>query len=362
MTLKPGDKVRFLNEVGGGIVRKVTKDLAYVETSDGFEIPTAFSQLIKVESDNSVVQPDKVEREIKQPVFSGMNGGNFREEPDSEEDFQYIEGDEVDIITNENCTLNILLGILPVKTKGYAEPRFSVYLISDCAYRLLYTFSVVKDNFCYGRKAGEIEDDTKMLVAEFEMHELRDIQSFKINCIFYKKGIYLPHEPLMYEYKIDAFAMSDPSNWAANDFFDEKAIIINLTEESLIYEIERMVSENEEKFVIQKKKKDASRKPVVLKSTDEGTEEVDLHIEQLVDDYTSLSSGEILDIQMSRFNIALDGAIRNKNKRIVFIHGVGNGKLKYEIRKTLDSKYSRLKYQDASFKEYGYGATMVMIK
>jgi dsDNA-specific endonuclease/ATPase MutS2 len=65
---------------------------------------------------------------------------------------------------------------------------------------------------------------------------------------------------------------------------------------------------------------------------------------------------------MSRFTIALDGAVRSKTKKIVFIHGIGNGKLKYEIRKTLDSKYSRLKYQDASFKEYGYGATMVILK
>ena len=69
-----------------------------------------------------------------------------------------------------------------------------------------------------------------------------------------------------------------------------------------------------------------------------------------------------MDIQISRFTIALDGAIRGKTKKIVFIHGVGNGKLKYEIRKTLDSKYPKLRYQDASFKEYGYGATMVMLK
>jgi hypothetical protein len=40
---------------------------------------------------------------------------------------------------------------------------------------------------------------------------------------------------------------------------------------------------------------------------------------------------------------------------------VGNGTLKIEIRKELDRMKNKLDYQDASFKEYGYGATMVKI-
>jgi len=91
-------------------------------------------------------------------------------------------------------------------------------------------------------------------------------------------------------------------------------------------------------------------------------EEVDLHIEELIDDHSALSGREVLDIQMARFATALEGAIRGTTKRIVFIHGIGNGKLKYEIRKTLDKKYPKLIYQDASFKEYGYGATMVIVR
>ena len=51
----------------------------------------------------------------------------------------------------------------------------------------------------------------------------------------------------------------------------------------------------------------------------------------------------------------------NKHKKIVFIHGVGNGVLKNEIRKALEKKYKWHTFQDASFKEYGYGATMVIV-
>ena len=71
---------------------------------------------------------------------------------------------------------------------------------------------------------------------------------------------------------------------------------------------------------------------------------------------------EILEIQMETFKQKLEEAKSAKIKRVVFIHGVGSGTLKLELRRELDKKSKVLNYQDASFKEYGYGATMVQIK
>lgn len=367
MTFKVGDKVKFLSDVGGGVVTKIKQQIAYVQNTDGFEIPTPFSELILVKSDgfaeippisagSRVAAPQKV---VNFPVISQVKPETIEVEEDETFGFNDEES-----ITAENCTLNVLLGLVPVKLKGRSEPDFKLYLISDCSYRMMYTLSVVKDNFVYGRKAGLIEEDSKAQVLALTATELKTIQAVKIACIFYKKGIFLPHEPLLFEYKLDASKLFNASSWLENDYFDENAIIVNITEESLMYEIERVVSENEDKLIIQKKSKDTSIvKPIVPKSTSaKEMEEVDLHIEQLMDDFSDLNAGEIVDIQMSRFTIALEGAIRNQCKKIVFIHGVGNGKLKYEIRKALDTKFSKYKYQDASFKEYGYGATIVILK
>jgi dsDNA-specific endonuclease/ATPase MutS2 len=41
---------------------------------------------------------------------------------------------------------------------------------------------------------------------------------------------------------------------------------------------------------------------------------------------------------------------------------VGQGVLKQEIAKLLKSKFPKYIFQDASFKEYGYGATMVILR
>jgi hypothetical protein len=361
MTFKTGDRVKFLNDVGGGIITRIKNQIAYVETSDGFEIPSSFSELLPdgdmgIKKEDEVIKYRKETKKIQKPEPEPELETVWEPESDSDEILP-----EDEIITSENSTLNILLGFVPEKIKNSSDLEFNIFLISDCSYRMMYSLSIVKENFCYGHKAGFVEEDTKVLVTRLTSKEIRELQSFKINCIFFKKGIYLPHEPLIYEHKIDLFQLSDPQNWVENDYFDPKAIIINLTEESLIYEIERQVTENEEKFIIQKKRRDIKRS--LPKSQDNSdVEEVDLHIEHLVDDFAQLEASEILDIQMGRFTITLEGAVKSNTKKIIFIHGVGNGKLKFEIRKTLDTKYPHLKYQDASFKEYGYGATMVLLK
>ena len=47
-------------------------------------------------------------------------------------------------------------------------------------------------------------------------------------------------------------------------------------------------------------------------------------------------------------------------KKITFIHGVGNGRLKQEIITRL-KQTKGVTYQDGSYKDYGFGATQVNI-
>ena len=47
--LNIGDKVRFLNAVGGGIVRRIEGEMAYVEEPDGFETPILSRECVVVE-------------------------------------------------------------------------------------------------------------------------------------------------------------------------------------------------------------------------------------------------------------------------------------------------------------------------
>lgn len=92
------------------------------------------------------------------------------------------------------------------------------------------------------------------------------------------------------------------------------------------------------------------------------TLEVDLHIHELLDRHENMTNGEIVQVQMEHFERMLRNAEEHKINRIIFIHGVGQGVLRAEIRKLLTSFYPNCEYMDASYAEYGQGATEVRIR
>lgn len=90
--------------------------------------------------------------------------------------------------------------------------------------------------------------------------------------------------------------------------------------------------------------------------------EVDLHIEKLNENYSSLSAGEILVQQIAAFEDHLTRALATNQEQIIFIHGVGNGKLKNEIHKKLSKSPDIAYFKDAQKEKFGYGATLVKLK
>ena len=89
--------------------------------------------------------------------------------------------------------------------------------------------------------------------------------------------------------------------------------------------------------------------------------EVDLHINQLLDNTSGLSNGDMLMAQMNEFRRVMDENVKTKGQKIVFIHGKGEGVLRKAILQELKYRYKNCTWQDASFREYGFGATLVKV-
>lgn len=86
--------------------------------------------------------------------------------------------------------------------------------------------------------------------------------------------------------------------------------------------------------------------------------EQDLHFEQLVDYPKNYSAQEKLNIQLVSARDCLQRARRGGIKRVILIHGVGQGRLREEVHSLLE-RMDGLTFYDASFAEYGRGATEV---
>ena len=87
---------------------------------------------------------------------------------------------------------------------------------------------------------------------------------------------------------------------------------------------------------------------------------VDLHIEKLVRSKKGMSNFDILSIQLDTAKHKLEFAIRKRFHKIVFIHGVGDGVLKADLY-TMLRRYEGIRFYEASYAEYGMGATEIRI-
>ncbi len=96
------------------------------------------------------------------------------------------------------------------------------------------------------------------------------------------------------------------------------------------------------------------------KPEDNSVAEVDLHLHEIVENEGALSDGEKLEHQIRFFERALETAIRNGKRKLIVIHGVGEGVLREEVRKVLRF-YDGVRFHDADMRRYGAGATEVEI-
>ena len=95
---------------------------------------------------------------------------------------------------------------------------------------------------------------------------------------------------------------------------------------------------------------------------DDGTLVIDLHADELFETTAGMNAADILHYQLDVFKKTMDENKKKKGQKIVFIHGKGEGVLRHALVHELNYRYKSCTYQDASFQEYGYGATQVTIK
>jgi hypothetical protein len=346
MGIRIGTKVRFLNAVGGGVVKDFSGDkFALVETEDGFDMPVLVTDLIEDTSasydaeDREVKKEEETIRKGKQPAAAEIT---FEQKK-----FAAFAG-------------NLYMAFVPENEQILRVSHFHLYLINDSNYYLNYVISFRDNNVWTHILSGEIEPDTKFDVSGYSQTDLSKIKEFRIQGLFYKYGLFEPVAPVDQVFSIEKINFNKSQFFKENEYFHQKALI--LKEESHPDEdtvAEKLKDVDWAEVISQKEK--SEKKKGLRSPVNPNLREVDLHIEELVDDESRMSNAEILNIQLSAFKSSMEDAMKDNMKKIVFIHGVGNGVLKHELRKKLDKEYPELRYQDASFKEYGFGATMVYL-
>lgn len=349
MKFKTGDKVKFLNDVGGGVITKLLKnDTASVLCYDGFEVPALTSELMldneKISYDQKFTSETKGKIEI--PIINAK--------PDIVKQPLYT----------QNPDVNCYIALRPKQISQIGETDLEVLVINDSNYYISYTYAY-RINSQYSAVCGELEPNSKTFtILAHTKEEYKDDLHISAQILFFDKKPYNYREPASKQFDLKATKFFKSSSYSENDFLDEKAIILTIIEENALkIAMSKISSEDILKTVTKKESENISLNTAkqARKRITNSIKEVDLHIHELVENEAGMSPKDKLDLQLDIFRKEMKSAISDKVNKIIFIHGVGNGTLKIEIRKELQTKFKNFEFQDASFKEYGYGATMVII-
>ncbi|MGQ1909292.1 DUF2027 domain-containing protein [Marinifilum sp. RC60d5] len=342
MQINIGDKVRFLNEIGGGAVTRIidANTVMVLNDEDEFEIPTLKKNLVVVESAGGESQPPKNTSGLQShsPVFTATK------EP------LHVEKEDV------------YIAFAPREGYKITESPLELYLINDTNHILLYSFYDEKEGDKEGITAGNLDPKSKILLNEYDPKELNNLSACFFQILFYQQGKSAIKKPLEKSIKIQPVKFYKSSSYKETAYFQQNVILSKLTGEAIEDKLEEL-SKSEFKKVIREKEFSGTAKPQKASTKTKGDIlEIDLHINALIDSVTGLSNADILDYQLNKFHDILRQNENSKGKKIVFIHGIGNGTLKKKLHDELRRKYKKYYQQDASFKEYGWGATMVTIR
>jgi hypothetical protein len=343
--IKIGDKVKFLNDVGGGVVtRFLNKNMVMVENYDGFEIPYPILQLLNTSDPELNIGSEKIVRapaqqQITTTVKVEENKGVIIKGKDSP-DFYFC--------------------IVPTDSTNPIGGEIELFLVNDSNFTILYHYSHFKNGVSKSVKHGTVQPNSKVELEGLLQNDLSELPEFGFQLLFFQKEENDWNEPIVKRFKVNPVKFYRETSFHQNQFFRKNALILQISRNILTTEIDKLTEEDFKKLVQEKEEKPAPEKPVQKRN--EEIVEIDLHINELIDNAEGLSNNQILEIQKERVETEMKQAIQTGVKKIVFIHGVGQGVLKQEVINLLKTKFKKYYFQDASFKEYGYGATMIILR
>jgi DNA-nicking Smr family endonuclease len=359
--IKKGDRVRFLNAVGGGVVTRIdaSRGMVFVEDEDGFEIPVL---------DRECVVVPKVNETTNFPVkdFSSSARGEASTQSVNQQVLQQpqtVKSEPEPVFeTPDGDMLKLMLAFIPTDIKNLQTCDTDVLLINDSNYFLFYNLSIGEDDGKRSVSNGMLEPNTQEELARIAKNQLNDWENVQVQAIAFKRGkTYNNQQAIDKNVHIAPLKMYKLHTYGSNDYFEEDAWLIDLvTPEQLMPEIK---PEEIKKALYEKEQpqqhKQQQRTRVNLNPD---VIEVDLHIHELTDMTAGLTNADMLQMQLDKFHAVIAENIKKRGQKIVFIHGKGEGVLRSEILKLLKTRYKSFYYQDASFREYGFGATMVVIR
>ncbi|HEX5002244.1 MAG TPA: Smr/MutS family protein [Bacteroidia bacterium] len=343
--LKPGDKVSFLNEKQSGIVTSVINSaLVKVDIGDGFEIPTPVNELVLIVIESMPATKPEVESNVSPSptVVSRMT--------------------LLTVVPDGDLTFFVA----PAEGAAVSSGPVCILIANRSGFEFTYSCFALKKKAKSGINRGIVENNSVVILGSFTREELIDISGFLVNGFFYATENLSDTGPVRKEVPVLAPGFQESLKGPEGSYAFAKSFTLfqaGLTAPEDAELLKEKFSGLKERF---------TRAPQMQsgKKRRENTEDdsiliteriVDLHIEELIKDVSALSNSEMIGLQLKKFHSEMNAALKGHIKRLILIHGVGNGTLKKTIRDELRN-YPGVAFRDGDYQKFGSGATEVLFR
>lgn len=352
---KVGDRVSFLNDKGGGIVKKIIDTrMAEVEIEDGFNIPVLMSDLV-IDFRSQPTRQEQVVQQVQQDI---KNQQIIEQESRDE-----ARRSELRRFARKSEEEGIYLAFIPHEQQWLLTGLLDVAVINNTPADALYSFNLKQGEKYANIDYGSIAPYSKVVLEAISRDDLEHWCEGVIQMVLCQDDIDFVYHPLHAPFSLRISRFFKEGSYVEAGIIGEKALMICLSTLVALKGSETDYTKLMKNGVMQPAaSKDIVKEKALIDKhqTAPGEAIVDLHIGELVDNILGMSSNDIFRVQIDYFRKMLDSAIKNDYSKVTFIHGVGNGVLKNAIIQELKN-YENTSNRMASISMFGVGALDVMI-
>lgn len=338
MHFKPGDKVtlKYTGE-SGEVVSYPEMGFVQVKLDDDFTIPVNSDDLMAFKTEAMI---SYVEKTPSKPSVENLN---------------------ISFPESKIQNTGIITGFVPNLNKYGEIIEYLVYLINDSRIQIVFEFHI---NANSGKIScdGFLPSANAKLIGKIEKDYIEQQSECTIQISdLYTSGIEntrtqtIKLKPKTFFSKEDILPLFDKLGYV----FEFKPDPVKQTTEESLSDFTKLALRNKPRKEVVKPKFVPHVDPLKRSVF---TNELDLHIESLIEPGTKLDPPQIIQLQMAVFDKYMAEAVRLGIDKVYIVHGLGTGRLKNAIAKRLEMNPYVLEFKNEYLPSYGFGATEVRLR
>lgn len=379
---KIGDTVRFLNSVGGGKITRIEDKIAYVDDG-GFETPVLLKEIVVVLPAGHEADQQEARKMFDQKAYDAGRRVPASEPAVEKEVAVAAPVKELPVEeTPHGDTLNIALAFEPTDVRQLDKSSFGAVLVNDSNYFLDFTFLRRSD----GERGwtvvftGTVAPNELIDLVALRHEDLPAYEKVALQCVAYKKDRpFTLQAPVSVSRKLDLTKFHKFHCFRPGVYFDTPVLEVPIVTDGVAARplevnaseikeamaggtpLKDVAAELSRKYKVDKGRGNKKPEPAANPHKVLPLIEVDLHIGELTDTLAGMEPKDMLEMQLSAVRRHMRENSARIGQKLVFIHGKGEGVLRKAVLELLRKEFPKAELQDASFREYGFGATLVTI-